>query len=222
LKIIAIEEGLQPVNGSILLLNQLLSQAQSTGLSEEESTRFGAYLEVLMRWNAKTNLTSIRDRAGVVKRHLVESVLCARALPQGITTLLDFGSGAGFPGLPIAVCRREISVTLAECQQKKAAFLREAVRTVGTPTEVYSGRAELLKAVFDCVVLRAVDRMEKVVPLAAGLVRAGGWLSVMTTTDDLGEMQERANASGTIFNWLSPVALPAGTKRILLMGREEG
>ena len=92
--------------------------------------RFDAYLSLIVRWNARTSLTAIRDEEGIVSRHFVESIACAVAVPAGVRTLLDFGSGAGFPGIPIALCRPEISVTLAESQNKKAAFLREAIRTL--------------------------------------------------------------------------------------------
>ena len=93
--------------------------------------RFEDYLSLILRWNARVNLTAIRDEEGILQRHFVESIACARALPADITTLLDFGSGAGFPGIPIALCRPEISVTLAESQGKRAAFLHEAVRVLG-------------------------------------------------------------------------------------------
>ena len=88
-----------------------------------------------------------------LSRHFVESIACARALPEGISTLLDFGSGGGFPGIPIALCRPEIAVTLAESQGKKAAFLQEAVRVLGSQAKVHAGRAELLTTQFDCVTL---------------------------------------------------------------------
>ena len=82
------------------------------------------------------NSTAIRDEEGILSRHFVESIACACALPAGIFTLLDFGSGAGFPGIPIALCRPEIAVILAESQGKKAAFLQEAVRVLGISAKV--------------------------------------------------------------------------------------
>ena len=92
------------------------------------------------------------------------------------TVMLDFGSGAGFPGIPISLCRPEIQVTLAESQGKKAAFLQEAVRVLGLAAKVHAGRAETAATRFDCVVLRAVDRMELAVQVASGLVGpAAGW-----------------------------------------------
>ena len=74
-------------------------------------------------------------------------------------TLLDFGSGGGFPGIPIALCRPEIAVTLAESQGKKAAFLQEAVRVLGLSARSTLSGPKLLTVGFDCVTLRAVDRM---------------------------------------------------------------
>jgi 16S rRNA (guanine527-N7)-methyltransferase len=163
-------------------LNVLLSESSLAPLDAVLSRRFEALLSLFLRWNARINLTAIRDQEGILSRHFVESIACARALPAGISTLLDFGSGAGFPGIPIALCRPEISVTLAESQGKKAAYLREAVRVLGVTMMVHSGRAEALTAHFDCVTLRAVDKMELAVQSAAQLVRPGGWLALMTTT----------------------------------------
>ncbi|MGB9145730.1 MAG: 16S rRNA (guanine(527)-N(7))-methyltransferase RsmG, partial [Acidobacteriaceae bacterium] len=82
-----------------------------------------AYLALLLRWNARMNLTAVRDPESILRRHFAESLFAAEHIPPGVATLLDFGSGAGFPGIPIAIARPEIAVTLAESQNKKAAFL---------------------------------------------------------------------------------------------------
>src|ERR1017187_11031941 len=116
-------------------------------LQATESKAVDTYISLILRWNERVNLTAIRSEEGILARHFVESIVCARTLPAGIATLLDFGSGAGFPGLPIALCRPEIAVTLTESQGKKAAFLSEAVRTLGISAQVHSGRAEGPRAV---------------------------------------------------------------------------
>jgi 16S rRNA (guanine527-N7)-methyltransferase len=162
------------------------------------------------------NLTAIRDEDGILSRHFVESITCARALPAGIKTLLDFGSGTGFPGIPIALCRPEIAVTLAESQGKKAAFLQEAVRVLGISATVHSGRAELLAAQFDCVVLRAVDRMELAVQAAAQLVAPGGWLALMTTGRELASLQA---AAGTTLSWELAAPQPGSEDRLIAFAR---
>jgi 16S rRNA (guanine527-N7)-methyltransferase len=142
------------------------------------------YLDLLLKWNARTNLTAIRDPEEIVRRHFGESLFAARHLNPGATTLLDFGSGAGFPGLPIALLRPEIAVTLAESQNKKATFLREAVRVLNLTTAVWSNRVEAMPPAirFDVVTLRAVDDMETALPAAIERTAPGGELVLLTTS----------------------------------------
>lgn len=196
-------------------LNSLLEECGISPLDAAKTGSFERYFLLLQRWNSRINLTAIRDDAGILRRHFVESIVCARALFIGISTLLDFGSGAGFPGIPIAICRPEIQVTLAESQNKKAAFLSEAVRVLGLTAKVHSVRAETLRAVFDCVTLRAVDKMEIAVQAAARLVRPGGWLVLMTTGKELEALEATAGAE---FAWAEPLPLPGGEDRILAIG----
>jgi 16S rRNA (guanine527-N7)-methyltransferase len=126
--------------------------------------QLASYLDLLQKWNAKLNLTAIRTPEEIVRRHFGESLFAGSNLGQ-CETLLDFGSGAGFPGLPIQLLRPDVAVTLAESQGKKAAFLREVVRTLGLTTEVYAGRVETMapRKQFHTVALRAVDNMEAAV-----------------------------------------------------------
>jgi 16S rRNA (guanine527-N7)-methyltransferase len=184
-------------------------------LDEAAIDRLGAYVALILRWNTRINLTAIRDEDGVISRHIVESIDVSSHLPAGIRTLLDFGSGAGLPGIPIAICWPEIEVTLAESQNKKAAFLMEAVRVLGLGAKVYSGRAEGLKSQFCCVTLRAVDKMAEAVSSAAGLVSPGGWLALMTTAAGAVELEA---AAGGGFAWNQPVGLTGGASRVLLLG----
>jgi 16S rRNA (guanine527-N7)-methyltransferase len=144
--------------------------------------KLSSYLDLLVRWNARTNLTAVRDEREIVRRHFGESLFAAEHLGDPRPrTLLDLGSGAGFPGLPIALCRPDIAVTLAESQGKKASFLREAVRTTGAANvEVWAARAENLPEgrTFDVVTLRAVDNMEAA--LAATAPRAVNRIVLLT------------------------------------------
>jgi 16S rRNA (guanine527-N7)-methyltransferase len=196
-------------------LNRLLVHAGLPALTQELSDRFETYLGLILRWNARTNLTAIRDEAGILSRHFVESIACANAIPPGTSSLLDFGSGAGFPGIPIALCRPEISVTLAESQTKKAAFLREAVRTLGLSASVHAGRAETLAATFDCVTMRAVDQMQKAVSKAMRLISPGGSLVLMTTGPESPMLKRHA---GSGFTWNPTIRLPFGENRQIEVG----
>jgi 16S rRNA (guanine527-N7)-methyltransferase len=141
------------------------------------------YLDLLLKWNARTNLTAIRDPEEIVRRHFGESLFAAQYLDPATNTLLDFGSGAGFPGLPIALLRPEIQVTLAESQNKKATFLREVVRTLMLPTEIWASRVEIMPEtrLFHTVTLRAVDHMTAA--LASAAPRASRDLILLTNAD---------------------------------------
>jgi 16S rRNA (guanine527-N7)-methyltransferase len=196
-------------------LETLLSGAGLGPLDDETASRFEVYLSLFVRWSKRLNLSAIRDEEGILSRHIIESIEVACALPEEIRTLLDFGSGAGLPGIPIALCRPEIAVTLAESQGKKAAFLQEAVRVLGIAAKVHSGRAEVLRTVFDCVVLRGVDRMPKAVVDAVPLVAPAGWLALMTTT---GELEGLKRAAGSKFSWPMVKLLTGGSHRVVAFG----
>jgi 16S rRNA (guanine527-N7)-methyltransferase len=197
-------------------LQELLTAAGLPPLDDATAGRLEDYVSLFLRWNERVNLSAIRDEDGILSRHLVESIIVSIELPQGIKTLLDFGSGAGLPGIPIAICRPEIAVTLAESQGKKAAFLQEGVRVLGIGAKVHPGRAEALGAVFDCVILRAVDKMPKAVAAAVQLVAPSGWLALMTTGAEIARLRK---AAGTQISWGEPVKLPFGDDRILALGR---
>jgi 16S rRNA (guanine527-N7)-methyltransferase len=148
-----------------LLHPYLLSTTQ---LPPEISAQLSQYLDLLLKWNARTNLTAIRDPQEIVRRHFGESLFAAQHLGP-CPTLMDLGSGAGFPGLPTALLYPALAVTLAESQNKKSTFLREAVRTLNLKNvEIWSDRAESLPPArhFHTVALRAVDNMPAAIAAA--------------------------------------------------------
>src|SRR5438270_13634721 len=108
-----------------------------TALPEVLLSQVSTYLDILLRWNARTNLTAVRVPEEIVTRHFGESLFAARRIfsagNSGVdlaTSLADVGSGAGFPGLPMKLWRPQLHVTLIESQKKKATFLREVVRAL--------------------------------------------------------------------------------------------
>jgi 16S rRNA (guanine527-N7)-methyltransferase len=188
-------------------------------LSPLHEEQFEAYLSLLLRWNARINLTAVRDPEEIVRRHFRECIFVARLIPPGVRTLLDFGSGAGLPGIPIAICRPEIQVTLAESQGKKASFLREAVRTLHLTAAIRDGRVETMAEgrVFDAVVLRAVDSMEEACRLAAERLDEGGWIAAFAT-----RATEDALARVPAVLWTGAVDLPNTDRGVILTGRRAG
>lgn len=152
------------------------------------------YLDLLLRWNERTNLTAIRDPEQIVERHFGESLFAARVLAARVAdgaTVLDIGSGAGFPGLPLQLALPHLKVTLAESQGKKSAFLREAIRLTGANAEVWPARAQDLPSgrCFGGVTMRAVDRPEQAIDEARRRLAPGGYLlHLCGASQSLGEM----------------------------------
>jgi 16S rRNA (guanine527-N7)-methyltransferase len=160
-------------------------------LSSDQISQLIAYLELLLRWNKKINLTSIRDAPSCVTRHFGESLYLGRWVRlQG--RLLDIGSGAGFPGLCLKIIFPDLSVTLLEPVAKKRAFLKEVARVCGMNfVEVRRERLEDFAGapsppVYDAATARAVGHLEELVPLASRCLKAGGelflWLSRRQTS----------------------------------------
>lgn len=126
-------------------------------VSPAQLDQFRAHFELLLRWNARVNLTAIRDPREILRRHFVESSFLTRVLDFGPGTLVDVGSGAGFPGLPLKVLSPQTGVVLVESSQKKAAFLKEAIRAMGlADIQVLASRVEQVEIEGNWVVMRAV------------------------------------------------------------------
>ena len=127
----------------------------SWSLPQDVVCRLKLHYELLVRWNRRLNLTAIRSLEEAVERHYCEALFLAEHLPEMVGSVCDVGSGAGFPGLPLAISRPECKVTLVECHQRKAVFLKEASRGLAN-VKVLCVRAEEVSETFDVVVSRAV------------------------------------------------------------------
>ena len=115
-----------------------------------------AHYKLLIQWNARLNLTRIESVEDAVRLHYCESLLLGTKLPSGPLRIVDVGSGAGFPGIPVAILRPECSITLVESHQRKGVFLREASRNLKN-VSVVTERAEDVRPDFDWLVSRAVS-----------------------------------------------------------------
>ena len=124
-------------------------------LSELQLSQLEAHYDSIIRWNARLNLTRIRDLEDSIRFHYCESLFLARFIPTGSYRIVDIGSGAGFPGIPVAILRPECEVSLVESHQRKAVFLRECSRSL-LNVRVISQRAEEVRDTFDWLVARAV------------------------------------------------------------------
>ena len=157
----------------------LRRRAQTHGilLPEPLVPRLVGYYTLLARWNARMNLTSLTDPEQAVDRLLLEPVKAGQSLPSG-KALLDLGSGGGSPAIPLALTTSAKSLTMVESKARKAAFLREALRTLGINGTVECARYEdavpLLPTGMDVISVRALKLDEPIVELIANALLPTG------------------------------------------------
>jgi 16S rRNA (guanine527-N7)-methyltransferase len=206
--------------------------SEAAGLSPAQLQYISTYINLLLHWNARTNLTAVREPEEIVTRHFGESLFAARHLfpeakvgtvsqqpdrwpPAPVPHVIDVGSGAGFPGLPIKLWAPHVHLTLIESNQKKATFLREMVRSLKlTGADVFAGRASAFAGPKgDVVTLRAVERFESILPVAAGLVVPAGRLAMLIGDAQVMLIPDLQRAE--------PIRLPLSSNRVLIISRKE-
>jgi 16S rRNA (guanine527-N7)-methyltransferase len=139
---------------------------------------FDLYRQELKKWNKVHNITAITDDEEIVVKHFLDSLMYLKAIPPETETLCDVGSGGGFPGLPIAIIKKDITITLLEPARKKIAFLRQMKRAFHLQDlEIIEDRAEGVKdRQFDVVVTRATFTISDMLKKAGHLIKPGGKL----------------------------------------------
>jgi 16S rRNA (guanine527-N7)-methyltransferase len=188
-------------------------------LTNSQLNAIRTYIDLLLKWNAKLNLTAIRDPEEIVTRHFGESFFAGKQLfPLGDSgeSVIDVGSGAGFPGLPLKLWSSNLELTLVESNQRKATFLREVIRALDLKSAaVLAERAESVSHRADLVTLRAVERFELILPIAFSLVKPGGRIALL-----VGEAQlEGAQSTLRTVTWHEPLPIPLTRNGKLLIGQ---
>jgi 16S rRNA (guanine527-N7)-methyltransferase len=175
-------------------------------LSPAQVAALDAHYQLLLRWNRTLNLTRVENLEEAVERHYCESLFLASHLPTGSLRIVDIGSGAGFPGFPVAIARPDCHVTLIESHQRKAVFLREASRAIAN-IRVLGVRSETVKETFDHAISRAVSFED----LTATLKRIAESVDLLTGANVPPESMG--------IEWRQAIPLPWGQHRILRIGQ---
>jgi 16S rRNA (guanine527-N7)-methyltransferase len=219
-------------------LAPLASGAAALGiaLSAEQLAAFATYRALLLEWNARFNLTAITDPAQIVTRHFLDSLTVARGVPRarwvGAPRLLDVGSGAGFPGLALAIAFPHWHVTALEATGKKITFLRHVAAALGLArVRVLEGRAEALahapaeRARYDVVTARALAALPTLLEYCQPFARAGGVVIAPKKGELAAELEAGRRAAATLGGRLAPplpITLPGleGDRVLVVVSQE--
>ena len=203
---------------------ELESGLHDLGLETSLADPLLAYLALLARWNQTYNLTAIRDPREMLGKHLLDS-LAMHAHLVGIERLADLGTGAGLPGIPLAIARPGLRVTLVESNGKKARFLREAVRQLQLGNvDVAESRIEAFDApaAFDAITARALATLPLIIELGGHLIAPQGRLLAMKGV--LPEDEIAALPAGWQVLAVHPLRVPglAAARHLVEVGRSPG
>ena len=167
--------------------NILINGAQKMGINlhEEQIKKFSRYLELLVQWNQKINLTSLKTPQEIIIKHFLDSISCIKIINKYIRIegihIIDVGTGAGFPGIPIKIVCPSISLSLLEARKKKTIFLEKITKEINfQKVEILNGRAETFgkcpdyRQKYDIVLSRALAFLSTLSEYCLPLVRVGG------------------------------------------------
>jgi len=198
-------------------LAHLIAGAEQLGvlLAPDAGEKLLAFLDLLYSWNAYARFTAI-ERPDAVRLHLLDSLSIVPSV-AGVAHIADLGSGAGFPGIPLATCLETAKVTLIESKRRRCSFLREAVRHLGLSNRVcvVEGDARkrgLLASRQDAVVARAFAPPAELLSLAEPLVTASGILVLMCGGGGAGELRDASAAAGFVLESERRLVLPYGAE----------
>lgn len=183
-------------------LSLLTSQCAEIGISlkKEDEARFDTYLRELKAWNEKINLTAIKEDQDIIIKHFLDSMTPVKFIKHG-SALLDIGSGAGFPGIPLKIAEPSLKVTLLDSVNKKVTFMKHIIAELGlTGIEAVHSRAEELattkKGSYDVVISRALTNLSDFVKLGEPFLKPDGILIAMKGSRANEEVKEAAKVLG--------------------------
>jgi 16S rRNA (guanine527-N7)-methyltransferase len=190
-------------------------------ISPEVIEKIGTYVSLLIRWNRTISLTTVTNPAEILKFHFGESIFAASAVDFGQSRLADVGSGAGFPGLPLAMVIPGLDVTLIESNAKKCAFLAEVAGELRLANvTVFRGRMDDFpedSAPFGFIAARALGHHEGLLAWANKRLTAHGKVVLWIGDDDARELSLKPD-----WNWSERILIPGSERRFLLVGAPNG
>lgn len=207
-----------------------LFEGQDIQITDEQFERFDAYAGLLCEWNEKINLTAITDSEGIEQKHFYDSVVPFYMfdLPQN-ASVIDVGTGAGFPSCPLKIVRSDVRLTLLDSLNKRINFLKELSQSISLDAVCIHGRAEeegrkpALREQFDVATARAVASLPELCEYCMPFVKVGGMFVALKGASGEQELENARNAIKTLGGRLErsvSYTLPCGDKRTLILIRK--
>ncbi len=199
-------------------------------LEEEQIDKFFKYKNILKEWNEKINLTAIEEDREVIIKHFIDSLSILPLIKIGSTTLIDVGTGAGFPGIPIKIARESIEVTLLDSLDKRVKFLNEVIKENAlSGIKALHGRAEEkgilpeFREKFDICTARAVASLPVLIEYCMPFVKVGGFFIAMkgSNTDEIDNSKKALDIIGGKIEEVKEFNLPfTDSKRSIFIIRK--
>ena len=204
------------------MITEILSPLRPD-LSAEQLAMFETYYAMLADWNTRVNLTAITEPEDVAKKHFLDSLAAAPYLKQN-ASIVDVGTGAGFPGLPLLILRPDLKVTLMDSLQKRLVFLEAVCKELKLKAELVHARAEdagqnpKYREKFDVALTRAVSALPVLCELTLPLVKVGG-TSIAYKGDSAEELAASGNALSVLHATAERVVIPAdyGARELVIL-----
>lgn len=204
------------------MITEILSPLRPD-LSAAQLAQFETYYAMLADWNTRVNLTAITEPEDVAKKHFLDSLAAAPYLKQG-ASIVDVGTGAGFPGLPLLILRPDLKVTLIDSLQKRLVFLEAVLKELKLNAELVHARAEdagqnpKYREMFDVALTRAVSALPILCELTLPLVKVGG-VSIAYKGDSAEELVASTNALAVLHATAERVIVPSdyGARELVIV-----
>ena len=204
------------------MITELLSPLRPD-FNQQQLAMFETYYAMLADWNTRLNLTAIISPEDVAKKHFVDSFAAAPYLKDE-ARIIDVGTGAGFPGIPLLILRPDLTLTLMDSQQKKLVFLEAVLKELKLPAECVHARAEdagrnpKYRERFDAALTRAVSALPVLCELTLPLVKVGG-ISIAYKGDSAGELDASQNALELLHASAERVIIPSdyGVRELVIL-----
>ena len=212
------------------IFKELAKEHTGVELTEKQLGEFNSLATLLLETNKITNLTAIRDEEGVYMKHFLDSLTLLKALPSETKNIMDIGSGAGFPGLPLAIARPDIQITMVESIGKKTSFIQKCIEELSlTNAKVIQSRAETLstdknyRQKFDVATARAVAFLPDLMKTCIPFVRPKGLFIAMKNENEteIEEARKVVDEVDVSIEKIIPIHIPTLTPRQLILIRKK-